>query len=76
MIGYLQETHKSPAVMLCFAMNGFWMATISSRPMLGWKAVSISPKVMIEPSAPFPLDDKSNQQTLCVVWRKTYPNWP
>ena len=21
-------------------------------------------------------DDKSNQPTLCVVWRKTYPNWP
>lgn len=46
---------KSPGVTLCFETKGFWSLTISSRPMLGWKAVSISSKIMMEPSAPPPL---------------------
>ena len=46
---------KSPAVTLCLSTKGFWMATASSRPMLGWNAVSMSANVMIEPSAPPPL---------------------
>ncbi len=36
-------------------MNGRCFSTISSRPMLGWNAVSMCEKIAIEPSAPPPL---------------------
>ena len=65
-----RETHKSPGVMLCFAMNGFWMATISSRPMLGWNAVSMSANVMIEPSAPPPLCVQVSKADPSILPRK------
>ena len=47
--------YKSPGVMLCFATKGFCLSTISSMPALAWKFVSMSLKVMMEPSAPPPL---------------------
>lgn len=46
---------KSPGVMLWNCANGFSMFTISSRPMFGWKLVSMVSKVMMDPSAPLPL---------------------
>ena len=35
--------------------KGFCSPTISSRPVLAWKPVSMSAKAMMEPSAPPPL---------------------
>ena len=49
------ETYKSAAEMLWRAIIGFCKLTMSSRPALAWKLVSIFSKRMIEPSAPPPL---------------------
>ena len=52
---YEASTYKSATDKLWRATNGFCNSTISSRPMLGWKFVSISGKIAMEPSAPPPL---------------------
>ncbi len=54
-----ERTDKSPSEILYFAKMGFWVSTISSIPPLAWKIVSVSEKVMIEPSAPPPLGEVS-----------------
>ncbi len=52
---FASGTYKSATEMLWRATSGFWSSMISSRPMLGWKFVSISGNIAIEPSAPPPL---------------------
>jgi len=42
---------KSPGVRPDVAMKGFWASTMSSIPAFAWKAVSMSSKMTIDPSA-------------------------
>lgn len=51
-------TYKSATVILLRSWKGLRVATTSSRPTLAWNAVSISGKIMMEPSAPPPLHDE------------------
>ena len=57
---------------------GAWRATISSRPTLAWKFVSISGKIAIDPSAPPPLYSCQRQRYVSGAEQRsrTHPNWP
>ncbi|KAI0645740.1 hypothetical protein C8Q79DRAFT_712016 [Trametes meyenii] len=56
--------HKSAFERLWRATNGFCRFTISSRPMLGWKPVSMSENMAMEPSAPPPLPSQDGEMAM------------